>query len=484
MHGDDEISTRFFWHGPRMWAVSAVVGAIFGVILGIVLPPGVSDAGKVVIPAWTIAPFILLLLSIAVVPLISGRWWHRHYPDVAFVPGALVAAYYAVAMNTPTSGFMTYGTNKILHAALEYYGFIALVGGLYVASAGVLVKMRGRAGPLPNTLLLAFGAILADVVGTTGASVLLIRPFLLANEGRIRPLHAVFFIIIVSNCGGVLTPIGDPPLYLGYLKGVPFFWELKFLWPSWLVVVGSMLGAFFVYDTLVERGVRGRLGAGYARPSILPGLGVRARPISIVLMGLIVLAVFVDPILERYLHVHLPAGPTIQIILALVALRVASRDVRAQNEFSWEPVREVGILFAGIFLAMMPALSFLSAHGGSLGLSSPTTFYFSTGILSAVLDNAPTYLNFLQLAVTPAEVDRASIAALIATDEGRRQVEAISTGAVFFGALTYIGNGPNFMVRAIAQRAGLVMPSFFGYLWRAILILGPALILHWWLLIR
>jgi Na+/H+ antiporter NhaD/arsenite permease-like protein len=182
--------------------------------------------------------------------------------------------------------------------------------------------------------------------------------------------------------------------------------------------------------------------------------------------------------------VHLPAGPTIQIILALVALRVASRDVRAQNEFSWEPVREVGILFAGIFLAMMPALSFLSAHGGSLGLSSPTTFYFSTGILSAVLDNAPTYLNFLQLAVTPAEVDRASIAALIATDEGRRQVEAISTGAVFFGALTYIGNGPNFMVRAIAQRAGLVMPSFFGYLWRAILILGPALILHWWLLIR
>lgn len=464
--------------------ISAVVGAVVGVVLGLVLPPGMDEAGKVVIPAWTIAPFGVLLLSIAVVPLVSARWWHRHYPDVSFVLGALVAAYYATAMTAPTAGVLTYGKDRILHTALEYYGFIALVGGLYVAAAGILISLRGRAGPLPNMLFLAFGAVFADVVGTTGASVLLIRPFLLANEGRIKPLHVVFFIIIVSNCGGVLTPIGDPPLYLGYLKGVPFFWELKFLWPSWLVVVGLMLAAFYVYDTLVERGVRARLGAAYVRPSILPGLRVRARPVSLVLMGLIVLAVFVDPMVERYLHVHVPAGPTIQIVLALVALWVAAPSVMAQNEFSWEPVREVAILFAGIFITMMPALSFLSAHGGSLGLNSPTAFHFATGILSAVLDNAPTYLNFLQLAVTPSEVDKASIAALIATDEGRRQLEAISTGAVFFGALTYIGNGPNFMVRAIVERTGLMMPSFFGYALRATLILGPALILHWWLLIR
>jgi Na+/H+ antiporter NhaD/arsenite permease-like protein len=482
MQGDDAVEGKFLWHGPRMWAISAAAGALIGAGLGVALPPEVSESGGYVIAPWTIAPFVVLLLSIAVAPLVNERWWHRHYPDVSFVLGSLVAAYYLVAMRSGDG--LPYGTGKILHAALEYYGFIALVGGLYVAAAGILISLRGRAGPLPNVLFLAFGAIFADVVGTTGASVLLIRPFLLANEGRIKPLHVVFFIIIVSNCGGVLTPIGDPPLYLGYLKGVPFFWELKFLWPSWVVVVGLMLAAFFVYDTLVERGVRARLGAAYVRPSILPGLRVRARPVSVVLMGLIVLAVFVDPLVERYLHVHVPAGPTIQIVLALVALRLASPAVRSRNEFSWEPVREVGILFAGIFLAMMPALSFLSARGGSLGLSSPTAFHFATGILSAVLDNAPTYLNFLQLAVTPAEVDKASIAALIATDEGRRQLEAISTGAVFFGALTYIGNGPNFMVRAIVERTGLMMPSFFGYALRAVAILGPALILHWWLLIR
>jgi Na+/H+ antiporter NhaD/arsenite permease-like protein len=482
MHGDDAISTRLFWHGPRMWAISAAVGAVIGVILGLALPPGVNDAGKAVIPAWTIAPFVLLLLSIAVAPLVSERWWHRHYPDVSFVLGALVAAYYATALTAPTAGALTYGTDKILHAAIEYYGFIALVGGLYLASGGILVGLEGRAGPASNTILLCVGAVLANLVGTTGASVLLIRPFMKSNDGRLRPLHVVFFIIIVSNCGGVLTPIGDPPLYLGYLKGVPFFWVPMAMWSSWLIVVLPLLAIFFVYDMGVlrrDRATSAALAAALEPAAVLPSITLGGRPVSFVLMGLIVAAVFIDPALQRIWHVHLPVGPTVQIVLALVALRVARRDIMEANEFSWEAVKEVGLLFAGIFLTMMPALAYLSANGKALGLTSPSAFYWATGALSAVLDNAPTYLNFVQLAVTPAEVDRASIAELLSTPAGQRTLEAISAGAVFFGALTYIGNGPNFMVRSIAIRAGVEMPSFFGYAARAMLILGPVLVLHW-----
>ncbi len=482
MQGDDAVEGKFLWHGPRMWAISAAAGALIGAGLGVALPPGVSASGGYVLAPWTIAPFVVLLLSIAVAPLVNERWWHRHYPDVSFVLGALVAAYYAVALSKAGPGPLTYGLGKIMHSAVEYYGFIALVGGLYVASGGILVGLRGRAGPASNTILLAIGAVLANFVGTTGASVLLVRPFMRSNEGRLRPLHVVFFIIIVSNCGGVLTPIGDPPLYLGYLKGVPFFWVPMAMWSSWLVVVLPLLAIFFVYDMGVlrrDRATSAALAAALEPAAVLPSITLGGRPVSFVLMGLIVAAVFIDPALQRIWHVHLPVGPTVQIVLALVALRVARRDVMEANEFSWEAVKEVGLLFAGIFLTMMPALAYLSANGKALGLTSPSAFYWATGALSAVLDNAPTYLNFVQLAVTPAEVDRASIAELLSTPAGQRTLEAISAGAVFFGALTYIGNGPNFMVRTIAMRAGVEMPSFFGYAARAMLILGPVLVLHW-----
>jgi Na+/H+ antiporter NhaD/arsenite permease-like protein len=325
---------------------------------------------------------------------------------------------------------------------------------------------------------------LADIVGTTGASVLLIRPFLRANHGRIRPLHVVFFILIVSNCGGVLTPIGDPPLYLGYLRGVPFFWELKFLWPSWLIVVGCLLIAFNVYDRWAEKQFRGSLaGQGVAAAELNPGFSVKASPLTLSLLVLIVLAVFVDPLLSTHFGLNsVPVGATLQIILAIAAFKSAHFSALERNQFTWDPVKEVGILFAGIFITMAPALAYLSHHGKSLGVDSPTAFYFATGALSAVLDNAPTYLNFLQIALTPDEVTKETILSFIATDSGRLTLEAISTGAVFFGALTYIGNGPNFMVRSIAEAAQVRMPSFFGYAMWACVILLPVLVLHWFII--
>jgi Na+/H+ antiporter NhaD/arsenite permease-like protein len=467
--------------------MSAGGGAVVGVLLALLLPAARDDAGVYQIPLWLISPFVLLLLSVAVAPLISPRWWHRHYPDVSLFLGALVGAYYLAAFSGSGKGGMSVGGYAVVHAALEYYGFVALVGGLYLASGGIAIGLRGRAGLMSNTILLLIGAVLANVLGTTGASVLLIRPFIASNHGRLRPMHVVFFILIVSNCGGVLTPIGDPPLYLGYLKGLPFFWFLMALWKSWVLVVLPLLAIFAAYDAMVLRqdtrnNRTGTLLAGSsetASASLLPRFTLRARGVSLALMAMIIGAVFIDPALQRLWHLQLPVGPTFQIVLALVALRVARKDILEQNEFSWDAVKEVGLLFAGIFATMMPALAYLAAEGEELGLESPSAFYWSTGALSAVLDNAPTFLSFVQLAMTPQPVERDGLLAMIQTESGDQTLQAIAAGAVFFGALTYIGNGPNFMVRTIAIRAGVEMPSFFSYVGRALLVLGPVLVLHW-----
>jgi Na+/H+ antiporter NhaD/arsenite permease-like protein len=473
MHGDDHAHSTRWLHGPRLWAVSALAGAGVGVALSFLVPTPTVD-GVPRIPLALVAPFVLLLLSIAVCPLVNARWWHRHYPDVALFLGAVVGVYYLSALRA------AHGPTVVLHTLAEYGAFIALIGGLYVVSGGVLVQLSKPVGPAANTLFLLLGAVLANLVGTTGASMLLIRPFMRANEGRLRPLHVVFFIFIVSNCGGLLTPIGDPPLYLGFVKGVPFFWTVRWLGVSWLVVVGALLAMFFVYDLRVARA-----GGGAPVAGILPRAKIVARPLTLVLLALMVGAVFIDPVLNTYVTLHhFPVGACVQIALAVVAYLTAPKEIREANDFSFEPVKEVGLLFAGIFLTMMPALAYLAANGSRLGVDSPTAFYFATGVLSAALDNAPTYLNFLQVALAPSEVSRGAIHAMIATPEGRLTLEAISTGAVFFGAMTYIGNGPNFMVRAIAERAEVRMPSFFAYAAWACLLLLPVLVVHWVVVIR
>jgi Na+/H+ antiporter NhaD/arsenite permease-like protein len=296
------------------------------------------------------------------------------------------------------------------------------------------------------------------------------------------------FIFIVSNCGGCLTPIGDPPLYLGYIKGVPFLWTLEYLWKDWAFTVAGLLGVFVVIDLWVERRVRESRAAN-GQPPLAPAAwfpSVRVRgSTGIVCLGLMILGVFVDPILHRVAPQlpHLPFGATFQIIVAGASYALAPREILERNDFSFFPVKEVGLLFVGIFLTMIPALGYLAFHGPKLGLDTPTAFYFGTGFLSAVLDNAPTYLNFLQVAV-PGDLSKEAVAALIATEKGHLELVAISTGAVFFGAMTYIGNGPNFMVRTIAEAAEVKMPSFFAYVLWALAFLLPVLVLQWALFIR
>ncbi len=472
--------SEYRYSGARAWLVSCCVGAICGLALTALMPPQLDPAGHPQVGLFLVAPFALLLFLIAAMPLINSRLWHAHFPDAAFFLGAFVVAYYL-------AGYGHHGREQLVHAAQEYYSFIALVGGLYVVSGGILTDIRGRGGPWSNTAILAFGAVLANVVGTTGASVLLIRPFIRFNRGRLRPMHVVFFIFIVSNCGGCLTPIGDPPLYLGYLKGVPFAWTMSHLLPNWLVTVGPLLAMFFAMDSYFQR-AHGRRNVQHT-DAPEPQLHRRPHGPPVTLQGrtgmvclvLIVLGVFIDPLLRQAGWTgHFPVGATFQIAIAAIAYFASDRELYRSNEFSFFPVKEVGLLFLGIFATMVPALAYLAAHGPALNVRTPTQFYFLTGLLSAVLDNAPTYMNFLQLAVGDAELTRETIASRLLTGDGARLLAAISTGAVFFGAMTYIGNGPNFMVRAIAESAGVKMPSFLGYLLRASALLLPVLVLHWW----
>jgi len=436
------------------------------------------------IPLWLVIPFALLLLSIALMPFVNEEFWHHHFPDFAFFLGGTMLAYYLFGFSEADySSGMSYGQYKMYHVGLEYYAFIALIGGLFVASGGILVDVKGKGTPLVNVSMLAFGAVLANVVGTTGASVLLIRPFMRVNKGRLKPIHVVMFIFIVSNCGGALTPIGDPPLYLGFLKGVPFEWTLIHLWPMWAVAIGMLLTIFMVIDMKIGPAplAEGEVEVHEPTRVIIRGTS------GFIALALIIAGVFIDPVLASQFGISgMPIGPTFQILVAVGAYMVADRTILASNEFNFFPVKEVGLLFIGIFATMAPALGYLASHGDSLGLDSPTAYYFATGALSGVLDNAPTYLNFLQVAFASEQLDLTpdNVHAFLDTPSGTNNLIAISLGAVFFGAMTYIGNGPNFMVRAIAEASGLRMPSFFGFLARALVILVPVLVVIWFIFVR
>ena len=476
-------TTRTF-HGPRSWALSALMGALVGLVLARLVPAGVDAAGTPTITLALCVPFVLLLACIAILPLAARGFWHTRYPDVSLLLGSLMVSYYLFALGG-------YGRGKMLHTAEEYFAFIALVGGLYIISGGILIEATGRGTPIVNTLLLALGAVLANVVGTTGASVVLIHPFMRLNHGRLRPLHIVFFIFIVSNCGGCLTPIGDPPLYLGYLAGVPFFWTLTHMWPMWATVVGTLLAIFFAVDT--------RIGRGESHQTERLGFRIYGA-VGIFAMALMIGGVFLDPLLaQRGIHTTLPVGPVFQTIVAAAAFFLSPRSIRHANGFSFDPFKEVSLLFVGIFATMTPALAYLQANGASFGLVTPTQYYFFTGSLSAVLDNAPTYLSFLQMAlgVLGRDLSPESIHILIQGTltmmprngapvqvDGQVLLEAIALASVFFGAMTYIGNGPNFMVKAIAESRGVRMPSFFGYVGWACLFLLPVLVLNWAVFIR
>jgi Na+/H+ antiporter NhaD/arsenite permease-like protein len=392
------------------------------------------------VPLYAAGPFLLLLASIAIIPLVAPHWWERHYPKVAFALALVVVLYYLLALRRPA---------RLLLTAEEYMSFIVLIGSLFVVTGGVLIKIEGAGTPLVNTAILAVGAVVANVLGTTGASALLIRPYLRINQGRLRPFHVVFFIFIVSNVGGLLTPIGDPPLFLGYLKGVPFFWIFPRVWLIWLFAVAALLIIFYAAEMAAQRGRPSRVSA--SRRIEIVGWK------NLLFLGVILGAVFL----------HTPWREVIMAASAAAAYRLAPKPVLAENEFSFGPIREVAIIFAGIFATMVPALDWLEANASRLGVSTPGAFYWGTGILSSVLDNAPTYLNFLAAAfgLHGLTVDNPEHMRFFLANHWRF-IQAVSVGAVFFGACTYIGNGPNFLVKSIAEESGVPMPSFFGYVLR------------------
>lgn len=495
-----------------------------------------APAPDVALP-WSI-PFALLLAAIATMPFVARHFWERNYHWVSLALGALVSAYYIFFLKAGPS---------LAQKIAEYISFIFLLGSLFIVSGGIVIRVRRQATPLVNVSLLLIGAILANLFGTTGASMLLIRPFLRINNHHIRPYHIVFFIFTVSNLGGCLTPIGDPPLFLGYLKGVPFFWVFAHCWPAWCVAVGILLSIFFILDT---RAHRQQPRAPRDQNDLGPAVSIFGAA-NLLFIALILVAVFLDP----------PFREILMALAALASLWTTSHRIHYANVFNFAPIKEVALLFLGIFATMVPALNYLSNHAHDPALSrylqTPGQFYYATGTLSSILDNAPTYLTFLETEVgkldknllaiatdivkdptratmSPADdakllaanpqryadpalphalaADKAQINAALAalkhyhSDKVRSgqlttgQIEigfflgdeslngyllAISLGAVFFGALTYIGNGPNFMVKSIAENAGVKCPSFFAYLFLYSLpILLPILILTWLLFLR
>jgi Na+/H+ antiporter NhaD/arsenite permease-like protein len=412
-------------------------------------------------------------------PFIHRHWWEHNYQKVSIGLGLIVVLYYlGVLHNAP----------RMVTTAVEYAGFIALIGSLFVIAGGIHINMTGRSTPAANTGLLALGAILANLIGTTGASMLLIRPFLRINKYRVAPFQVVFFIFIVSNVGGALTPIGDPPLFLGYLKGVPFFWLLTKpnVVFAWLLCVGWLLALFYVLDTRNFRQHKAEVDQPTEDRIELEGTHNFIWLFVIIGLVLVQKADWLQTLGHEHVVTVTVAG--LMVAVAALAYKFANRDALKENEFSFGPVKEVGFLFVGIFATMVPALDLLEKHAGDLGITTVRQFYWGSGALSSVLDNAPTYLNFLTAAFglqhrsleVPADVTHFLNHAGLA-----QYIVAVSLGAVFFGAMTYIGNGPNFMVKSIAESSGVKCPSFFGYVLKYSLpILLPIFAVVAWLFLR
>jgi Na+/H+ antiporter NhaD/arsenite permease-like protein len=388
------------------------------------------------LPLYAVLPFVALLLVIAFFPLWLPHRWESNRNKLLV----------SVVLGTPSLVlYLVREPAALVHTTTDYVSFIILLAGLYVISGGVLLRGDLEARPLVNTAFLAMGTLLASVIGTTGASMLLIRPLLQTNRERARVTHTViFFIFLVSNIGGMLTPLGDPPLFLGYLAGVPFTWTFR-LWLPWLVMTVSLLVLHFLWDS--SEYSRETRGARHPDRELIEPLSIHGSLNGVWLAGLVAAVAFL----------RAPFREVVILTLSGLSLWLTPREIRRANGFSLGPMIEVAVLFLGIFLTMMPALELLHRRGGELGVREPWQFFWATGALSSFLDNAPTYLVFLALAqglgLAPEVVGVPHVI-----------LAAISAGAVCMGANTYIGNAPNFMVKAIAEAAGVRMPSFFGYM--------------------
>ena len=421
---------------------------------------------------WTLAPFACMLLAVAVMPLACGCWFehNRNKAIVAFVLGVPTVVYLVAR-------YGHLGLENAAHTAEEYVSFILLLFTLFTISGGIYLTGNLVATPRHNLAFLVVGAALASFIGTMGASMVLIRPLLRANSERAHSKHTViFFIFAVSNVGGLLTPLGDPPLFLGFLRGVPFTWTFR-LWLEWLVVVALVLVAYMAFEFYYYR----KEPAPARRMDLADYVPMRIKgSINIVFLVLVIVTtLFSVPLGRASEAIHFPfIREVIYIVLAVLSLRLGPRGPRASNHFSWAPIVEVAVLFAGIFATMIPALALLQARGGDIGLSHPWHYFWASGGLSSFLDNAPTYLAFTSVAQGQVGVD--TVGALTSSQlvaglgfSPADFLAAISCGAVMMGANTYIGNAPNFAVKCIAERAGVKMPSFFGYMGYSVCVLIP-----------
>ena len=417
----------------------------------------------------TVLPFVALLLCIAIFPLANPHWW-EHNTNKGIIVALLAIPLALILVLAIDRAWL----HDLFEKIKEYISFMILLGALYIISGGIFVKGSLNGTPLANTGILALGAVIASIIGTTGASVLLIRPLLRANKTRVNKAHiVVLFIFIVSNCGGLLTPLGDPPLFLGFLKGVPFEWTLR-LWPQWLLVNLLLLLIFSIWDQVVfAKEERERAGSQFEEVMKHEPIGVRGALNFVFLAGIVATIYFSG----RYTA---PWGVSELIMgaIALAAYFTTAKENRENNNFTFAPIIEVAVLFIGIFITMAPALQILNSWGKeerdvlgiAFGMSEPWQFFWASGVLSSFLDNAPTYLTF---AATASGMNGIPVGegpylghllALPAESGAAQLLAAISCGSVFMGANTYIGNGPNFMVKAIAEENGVKMPSFFGYM--------------------
>ncbi len=446
------------------------------------------------LPLWSIAPFVGMLLSIAIMPLVKGEWWEKHQ--------LLGALFWALIFLIPFT--IAYGPEIAAEELSEtiigdYIPFIVLLLGLFVVAGGIHIRGTIVGTTKNNVILLLIGTAIASWVGTTGAAMLLIRPVLRANHWRKHKAHIViFFIFMVANMGGCLTPLGDPPLFLGYLRGVPFFWTIVHIWPLLVINTALMIAVFVFLDRhfIKKEGKEGmkmlelESRADDRVPIRIEGwhnfFFLALIIVAVILNGLIPqLEMFIDSATGRTFGIeiygtHVGIDYIVQIVLIVIAMLLSwfttSKDLRRRNNFEWAPITEVAKLFIGIFITMIPALAILRTYGGSIGVDTPLEFFWATGLLSSFLDNSPTYVVFL----TAAGALGAQGGAAVITTVGEVGVPillAISAGAVFMGANTYIGNAPNFMVKNIAESGGVKMPSFFRYMLWSLCILVPIFII-------
>ncbi len=439
--------------------------------------------GQKIAHAWAVLPFVLLLGAIAVFPLLArtSHWWDSNLHKLQVACGLAVITLIYLAYVHP-NGSSEQAEKILAHTMFaDYVPFIVLLFSLFAISGGIRIVGDLPAHAATNSLFLVVGGILASLIGTTGAAMVLVRALLQTNRERKHVAHTlVFFIFVVCNCGGLLLPLGDPPLFLGYLRGVPFLWTLS-LWKSWLSVNGLLIGVYFLWDHFVC----------YPRETVRDIVRDEAHvhrlrfhglwPNAFLLGGVILSVALLDPgqaFPGTQWHPWLYLREAVQLALVALSLLLGSSHDRVANGFSYGAIIEVACLFLGIFICMQPALEILKVRGASLGLTTPRAFFWASGSLSSVLDNAPTYVVFFEAALDLPGA-RPSASGMMLPDEAL--LTGVSLGSVMMGAMTYIGNGPNFMVKTIAEKSGVNMPSFFGYLLYSFGVLLPILALDTWL---